>query len=327
MKKWIELLSVTILLFLSCSKDANSVSSYTENHELDIFAYPDHSLSTRSIIESEMFTEGSSLGVFVTGTGYKRKVARYTYDSSIWKYPESYNDRIYLTDEIATVYGFYPADATLLPLSADAVNEIEINISSVASFDGSDQNDYMYASGGYDSNTKTYPLATASYTQGPRTANLFFHHALTKLAFIVNKRSNYTGIGVISEIALEGKNNKYFPTGSGTMNVANGEMNFTEQTSTLTFTGTANINDASSPTSVTAKALVIPATSTTDVTISLVIDGTKMKATLPFDYPADKWIAGRQYTYSILVSGTELRVGNVEILDWDEIPGGNVDVN
>lgn len=327
MRKLFKLVVLAVIFLPGCSKDGDVALSRSEDNELGVSACFPNLTVTRSITDA--FVSGHSVGVFVSGTGYSRKVAYYTFDGSVWNHSQDLNERIYLTNEIATVYGFYPGSAILLPLGGDATNQIEINIPSAeASFDASGQNDYMYASGAYDAGTNSYPLPTAYNAVGYRSASLFFHHALSQLSFIVNKAKNYSGQGVLTQVSLQGINGRLFNAGQGSMNVVNGAISIPGQTSSLTFTGSAGINQYEDNPSavVTAKALVQPIASTSDISICFTIDGTVMKATLPKTL-VNKWEAGKHYTYRVVVSGTEMSVNDVSIKDWDNVSGGSTDVN
>jgi hypothetical protein len=324
MRKLFKLVVLAVFFLPGCSKDGDVVLSRSDDNELGVSASFSDLTFTRSLTDA--FLPGHSVGVFVSGTGYLPKVAHYTFDGSVWNHPQNLNERIYLTNEIATLYGFYPGDATLL--SGGATGQIEINIPSAeASLDASGQNDYMYASAAYDAGTNSYPLPTAYNAVGHRFAGLFFHHALSRLSFVVNKAKNYSGKGVLTQVSLQGINGRLFNAGQGTMDVVNGTISIPGQASSLTFTGSANINEYNDDPSavVTAKALVQPVGSTSDISIHLTIDGTEMKTILPITL-ANNWEAGKHYTYRIVVSGTGMIVNSVTIKDWDNVSGGSADV-
>lgn len=319
-------LLIVFILLNGCTSDNESWQPNGDN-ELGVSAIC-LNLSTRAMTES--FTSGNSVGVFVTGTGYTRKISHYTYDGSLWAYPSDYNERIYLLNEPATVYGIYPSNVTLVPIGSDGINWVNTeNPSQVSSLDGSAQTDYMYATGAYDSGSKSYPLSTAYYAPGKTNVALYFHHALTKIVFIINKEANYTGIGQLEKIEFNGTNGKTFYAGSGLMNAANGEFNISGLSNSLEFAGSSVINeynDSDPSTKVTSQILVLPVSSTSDMTVSFTIDGTIMTASLPTGN-ADKWEPGKQYIYNVGVSGTGLEINNVSILDWDDVISGSVDTN
>jgi hypothetical protein len=328
MRNLFKLVFFAVLFLLGCSKDKDVVSSVTEDNELGISASFQDLVITRSL-KSE-FISGDVVGIFATGTGYSHKVAHYTYDqkSAVWNHPSDFNERIYLSGETATLYGFYPGSLTL---RSDGTNKVDINTSSTEnSFDGSGQTDYMYASAGYDDKTKTYPLPTAFYVEGAPSpkVNLFFHHALSKLVLILNKDENYSAVGTLSKLSLKRGAEKYFKTGTGTMDVANGEISIKDQTSELKFSGSVNLNNYNvTPSSVaTVKVLVLPMDLASDIYFELTIDGTVMKASLPVT-TISKWEAGKQYTYKLQLSGKEMKVSSVSILDWSEESGGNASAN
>jgi hypothetical protein len=326
MRKLFKLVVLAVFFLQGCSKDVDIVLSHSDDNELGVSACLSDMTITRSLTNA--FVSGHFVGVFVSGTGYLPKVAHYTFDGLVWKHPQELNERIYLTNEVATVYGFYPGNATLLPSGGSTAGQIEINIPAAeTSLDASGLNDYMYASAAYDAGTDSYPLPTACNAVGHRSASLFFHHALSCLSFIVNKAKNYSGKGELTQVSLQGVNGRLFNAGQGTMDVANGTISIPGQTSSLTFTGSASINEYNNDPSavVTAKALVQPVGSTSDISIHLVIDGTEIKAILPVAL-VNKWEAGKHYTYRVVVSGTGMIVNAVSIKGWDNVSGSSADV-
>lgn len=314
------------LLWVACSKQENDVVPSFDKGELGVLADTWSSVANQGM--TDKFINGHSVGVFVTGQGYTPMVAQYRFNGTTWSIPALSTNKIYLTTDKATVYGFYPSNANIDGvLSNTDPNAISINVDAIEnSFTGTNQTDYMYATDAY--NGTTYPLAQAWYELGKTNANLYFHHALSAVRFIVNMPPTYLGVGELTQVKLTGINGKLFSVGNGKMDVANGNMTFNDQSATLTFNGSANINAPNTPLPypITARGLIVPNASTTNIMLSMIIDGKQIKGTLPALAPANKWEAGSQYTYTVTFSASTLEVTNVSILHWIEVPAGTTNI-
>lgn len=322
-----------ILLLVGCSNEDKLVVSPTLANELGVVANVSSSVFTRTLVET--FGSNDQIGVFISGTAYVPKVANYTFDGNSWIAPSLSTDKIFLSNETATVYGFYPATANLNdPLTNDALNKVDITVPATQSFDETSVIDYMYATA--PESSSNYPLATATNATNMQKVDLVFHHALSKISFVVNKGQFYTGRGKLSKITLANSNivagTPRFNSGALAMTVATGVI---ENVSGTTFVDdliiegpSVDINsyNATASTTVVTKTLFPPMASTNDITLKLVVDGKEMSVALPAAVPADNWLAGKNYTYTITVNGTALEVNNVSILGWDNIPSGSADV-
>ncbi|MBP1593194.1 MAG: putative exported lipoprotein [Bacteroidetes bacterium] len=334
MKKVFILAAFASVMLAACSSD-DSPTVKSDKNELGVSALVTSSVSTRAMVDN--FAGTNKIGIFVSGTNYTPKVALYTFDgTSTWSAPTLSADKIYLSNETATVYGFYPADATINgSLANDGTNKVDITVPATQNIDGATGIvDYMYATAALDGSV--YPLATASNETNKDKVDLVFHHALSKISFVINKGESYSGNGKLSKITLA--NNTVVPgtprfsTGNLTMAVATGNiatLGTTTGVDNLVIEGTAidiNAYNATPLTTVVTKTLFPPMASTADITLKLVIDGKEMSVALPATAPADKWLAGKNYTYTVTVNGTNLIVNSVTILGWDNIPSGSADV-
>jgi|GEM_PF-1009617 hypothetical protein len=323
MRKYFFLLTVLASAIMAgcSSKECNTPSC--SNNGLSISASLGSSASTRSLITE--FDTGNQIGIFVNGTGYSPMVATYTKSSSnIWTSPALTTNKIYLSDQTATVYGFYPSTATAT-LTNDGSSNIGISVDSTDSFNAINQNDYMYATGESIDGGATFPAAIVSNAVGADSAKLVFHHALSEMSFIVNLASDYSGKGSITDIKLTSTDaSNPFNTGAGTMLVSNGTFTFGSSSASVEFTGNATCNayNATPSTTPVAVQLVAPKTTTANITLCLTIDGKLMSTTLPTT--ATSWSAGSNYIYTITVKNSnELIANGVSINPWNNVVGGN----
>lgn len=316
--------TIASAVLTSCSKEDSPVPSASKS-ELGVSASISGTVNTRALVDA--FTDDNQIAVFITGTNYTPKVTLYTYGTTSWTPPALEADKIYLSNETATVYGYYPASATITgttPING-ASNTLDVTVNATeASFTGTGQTDYMYATGRTGTTgSYSYPLATASNATNANKVDLYLHHALAKLSFIVNKASSYTGNGTLTSVKLSKTDG--FLTGTGTMALSDGTIALSTASS-IEFTGSATINvyNATPSTTVTAQGLAAPNSNLSGITLTLTIDGKAMTVTLPTTITT--WTQGNNYTYTITVNGTGLEVTTVSILPWIGIDGGTGEV-
>ncbi len=356
MKKQVLFVTLAAAMLASCSNEENVSVAPSTSSELGVSVNVLSGVNTRSLRDGVLFESGDAIGVFVGGTGYTPKVAAYTFTDSdtdgtpdTWVSPTTSADKIYLSNELATVYAFYPSDATVSgTLAGDGTDKIEGSLGSLeASFDGSGQTDYMYGTSregdGSGTPAYTYPLALASNAPADGTGvydkkvDLYMHHVFTKLSFVVNKAETYSGTGLVTSIKVNPPwGGTTVLSGSFTLKLSDGALDTSANAGgeTLTFISDPGVvaNEYSSPasTDIIASGLVFPCV-VDGITLTLTIDGKEMTATLPYligDQLA--WKAGDNYIYTLLVKGTELEVTTVSIVDWNAVDvnsGDPVDLN
>ena len=317
--------AIISIMLASCSKEDSSSAS-AEKSELGISVSISGTSNTRALVDA--FTDNNQIAVFLTGANYTPKVALYTYNATSWTPPALETNKIYLSNETATVYGYYPASATITGSTPDndAANTIDVTVNATeTSFTGSGQIDYMYATGRTGtSESYLYPLATASNATGANEVNLYLHHALAKLSFIINKASSYTGDGTLTSVKLSKTDG--FLVGEGTMALSDGTITALSTASGIEFTGSTTINayNATPSTTVIAQGLAAPNSDLSGITLTLTIDGKVMTVALPATIAT--WAQGNNYTYTITVNGTELQATTVNILPWIGMNGGTGEV-
>ncbi len=326
----ITLLAVVIIFGTGCSKDA-SPGEDNSTGELQITAEPDglsSSISTRSVVTGESFSDSSLIGIFIEGEGYSPTEVIYMYSSGTESWTIS-GDTIYLSEDTATVYGHYPTEEPSTSDSIKAITEdlsIPVTIQNPEAFGATDQADYMYA---LASVKNKIPSILATVDKENNIASLVFMHALSELTFSVKLADDFEGSGSLTDIKLSKKGEDFF-WGTGTMSLEAspenrfGSLNKAEE---LTFSGIRNLSATASDINV----LVVPAgADNITITLYLVINGVSCTATgvLPAgsgDSTFSEWEAGNNYQYTVTVKGGELSLES-EISDWNDISAGEVNV-
>lgn len=346
MKKQLLFVTLAASMLAGCSNDENSPVVASASNELGVSVNVVSSVSTRALRNGIGFVDNDAIGVLVSGPGYTSKVAPYSFLTSVWNSPTLAADKIYLTNEIATIYAFYPSSATTNPatLAGDGTDMIDATLAAAeTSFDGTGQTDYMYGTAAATSGTGT-TLDPYVYGAWPQVSNaaadvatpaaydnkvdLCMHHALAKLSFVVNKAKSYAGTGKVTSIKINSGTSLAAPlSGTFTMKISDGSLTTTGSTvGAISFTSivgkNANVYSATPSTVVTAYGLALPA-KVAGLTLTVTVDGKEMTAVLSaLPNLATGWAAGNNYTYTLLINGTELEVTTVSIVDWN-----SVDVN
>ena len=305
------------LLLTACSSDEN-----LESDELIITADMDVTnggVSTRSLVTGSAFASDSTIGVFITGTGYTPAATVFTYSGSSWTGASS----IYLTGNTATVYGYYPSGLTPNTTAITVPVTVTTTLSENAfSASANAQADYMYA-------VETGETTQETVTKSASGATLTFKHALSELTFIVNKSAEFGGAGNLTNITLT-KTTGTFPGGIGAMSLTDGTLSLSTVGSISLTNSTGVSINAASGTTATATALVAPTTllnagSTSDVTLSMIIDGFTYTKTLPIT-TVSAWTAGNNYSYTVTVAGGTLTITSVAITDWTSVAADGVTI-
>lgn len=325
MKK-IVLLTVLTALFCGCSnQEAEQIIEKSEPSELGISV---NKLSvTRTYINE--FVLNSEIGVLITGANYTAKYAKYKYDGTkYWNPPALKTDKLILTDNSANVFAFYPADTQIgdgnpANWTADDKNKLTVDLPQDVNFDLSNTKDYMYATSDPD---KTLVPIVVSNKLNENRADLYFHHALSKLSFIINRAESYRLAGKLTKIKFSHTDN-IFMTGASSMSLTDGTFTGGTMANFLQLSGTeidTNPYDAIGhvvPTTVITSGLVTPIASTTGVNVTLTVDGQDLTGTIPTTAPGDAWRPGQSYVYTITVKDNSLNIATVAIIPWgDPIP-------
>ena len=316
------LLYITAVCFMTgCNNESDSINKqeYEKSNLLSIHAGPAiHANLTRNTIDTDTFPENTAIAVFVTGKKYVREIAYYTLNKKVWQQPVA--SRIYINKDTATVYGFYPANATLLPLEKDSLHKIQIRIAKTDTlFTHYKQTDYMYATGAYNETDQKYPLSKVAYRENEvNVANLFFHHALSQIALVINKTEDYKGTGKITRFELRSTKENAFRVGKGTLTLNEGTIALPDTCTRLIFAGdtvVANAYAATPSKQVLISRLMPPMNSLNGISLHFTIDGTQMHVSLPVN-PVTIWEQGKKYTYTLYLNNSDLTFDSLILSDW-----------
>ncbi|MGE4587259.1 MAG: fimbrillin family protein [Mangrovibacterium sp.] len=329
-KNYLIMITLAVIVFgAGCSKE-DPPGENISTGELQITAEMagiSSNVSTRSVENGTGFTDGSTIGIFISGTGYPSTDVTYTANGGSWIIT---GDTIYLTEDTAMVYGYYPTEEPSASSPVKATKEdkviIPVTIRNPETFGATEQADYMYALATVENRI---PSALATVDKENNTASLVFIHALAELTFSVKLADDFEGSGSVTDIKLT-RSGEYFSWGTGTMSLeASPESRFDSLNTTkeLTFSGVQALSATASEISV----LVVPAIAENiTITLYLVINGTLSMVTgiLPTgsgDSTFSEWEAGNNYRYTVTVSGGELSLES-EINAWNNISAGEVSV-
>ena len=151
-------------------------------------------------------------------------------------------------------------------------------------------------------------------------------HVYTRLALTVTRDANYKADAVLATtFALEG--NEVYQ--SGTYRPFDATTPYIYGTDTgLTPTVPATTLNASTASAV-YDLLLLPATLTGDLTLTLTVDGKKMRVTVAKEkFASTKLEAGKQYNVNLALKPGKLEVTSVSVEKWDalaEVSGGNAE--
>jgi hypothetical protein len=345
MKRKLMYAAIVSAMLAGCSnEDAPVAPQKTGTVELGVSAGISGVVDTRAtaagIIGGTAFATGENISVFVTGTSYPQTIATYTLGSP-WT---SGTNKIYLSNEPATVYGYYPATATAATAFTNTdANKINISLpASESSFTGAGQTDFMYVAERSLTTNSAGPQETVSNAKDKDAITLKFKHAFAKLSFVINKTASYSGTGNLTNVELASTNG--FFAGNGTLALKDGALAWTNVQTVATSISFANATSitigADGNLTPNVVGLVAPRTNqsatyatdhTSDITLKLTIDSKVMSVTLPINsespYVGNAWVAGNNYQYTITVQGTELKVSSVALTDWVNVPVGTAPIN
>jgi hypothetical protein len=318
----IKLLLLSVFLMGSCSGNVGRKDS--GNSFLSISACVNcKSGETKGLLTASGFSEGSSIGVYASGTGYTETAVSYNKSGGEWKS----TDPIHLTKSTAMIYGYYPSDVILtreemtnhrMPVS---IGKEESGQYIIGGFDGTMQSDYMYALQREEGDTP--PAVACASKRSPKVC-LTFYHGLTCLSFIINKGRNYGSSGKLTSVGVAASLDSI--AGTGYMSLSDGGVSFcSNSSSAIKMIGETSINSYSEPSSeeVTARMIVGPLQTAQDINLILKIDGAEYTGTI---YGA-LWESGKDYEYTITIGGEEMSIDStVDIEGWKTGDPSEVDV-
>lgn len=258
------------------------------------------------------FPDGSWLGLFVTsgslGNNYDSFAGnanvRSVFSNSVW----TQTPVVRLTNDNATVYAYYPYSS----LNTDGKAIL---------LDQGTQQDYMYG---------THTIGQAAINKNNPTVNLTMKHAMAMVQFNICK-SNYPWKGELTRLEIANADSKTVIYSEGTLDISTGVIKNSDGKNTAatlqTYSGIYPLLTISekllSNEAEYIKVFVLPVASTGaegDVLFHFTID----ERIYSWKVPANtKWNSGTKNTYTVTITGSALRIGDVAITDWTDGVTGN----
>lgn len=309
---------------------------------------------TRSIVNGTAATAGAdkinTVGLYVTQStsnavypGVKNGKAIFAKQND-----DSWEGEVKLGSIVARLYAFSPSDREVTHANGSDTHTIPVTLSAEQTFaggtDGSEGNgwecsgtDYLYGT-----TTEAIEATPAHNIEASNTdfsPSIYLHHALAQVVFklqTVSGRPVDNTYDFVKKITLKAtESNKYFQTGTGTMQLKDGVLKSLTAGNTLSFapSNIANAVKCGANTSpvVVAYGLVAPMTAVpADNSITLTIllgkpeaNNTDGERELTVTIPAPvKWEKGKRYLYTLNLSNRAITVeGTTEIKGW----GASVD--
>lgn len=309
-------------------------------------------------------TAGDALGsiaVYANSTttnATANNFAVYTYDTgnSTWGNSNADN-KIFLSNENATIYANYPSTKTATHSSTAVNAESVVEVSTLAGATGTagedntititnnstsainacaKEVDYMYAT----------PVGSKNNASSEVSLNM--NHAMSMVSFRIYKDKNYTNSAHLTKIELSnvgqnkvllkpGSNGKAtMKLGDGNMTIPSGEAitytRFTKENSTGYYQLKEPSDNETTPTVPAFSILVYPVTTKIEadkVQVKFEIDGKEYPLNLPTREVSSSysWAPGKNHVYTINMNGKELSVTTVTLTDWEaETVGDKTDL-
>lgn len=270
------LLCTSIISFISCNSEVNEDNIDSQNNLLRITT----SINTRSVIESNVFTNEDQIGVFALRENDEQYANESINMQAIYLGNNNWNlaSPLPLTNETAYVYAYYPYE------SNNESTTISININYGAKKEMiPGQVDYLYGQ---------YAEVNASSPE----AQLTFKHALARVTFAITRSADDAGSGIVSKVSLKNATGKTVISTTGAMDIKTGTI-----TPSKDQYASIQLYDKHQLTTDVAQnidILVIPTEiSENDAVLELTIDGSLYVVNLP----SANWETGKQYTYPITI--------------------------
>lgn len=357
------LLPVLWLAFLGagCSSDENTLNEDDSrlqplNIRAAILAPESIRPETRAIVYGTVFPDGSQIGVHVAqgvvsdpsgnkgapGTPYSPDYytnQMFQLDGTVWIPNAPYN----LGSEKGTVYAYSPFDpdarfntpgSATIPVAILQAGTITVQSGSAAT-DNVNNNDAITTPAAGENDYMYYKPVSARATVSNRQHSvlLTMQHALAQVSFRVIKAPNYPGSGNFTGYAVSDAGTTSHITvraASAVMSIADGSLTIdTPEKGTIT-RDLVNYQlgyDLAQATIVGSLVYPVSSIAGGDLSVVFHIDAQDYTAQLPVTASvSDAWLAGKNYLYSVTLSGTGIEITTVSITDWDNVPAGEIEI-
>lgn len=245
-----------------------------------------------------------------------------------------------LHNETARIFAYAPADAALTKSGNSIAHTIPVTVESDITFNGSSEwnctgDDYLYGSSSPEIGVSGE--ITASNADGKFSPTIHLQHALAQVAFklqTANGRPVDGNYDYVKSIKLEATDNAFL-TGSGKMQIVDGEISDLTTASALTFTPSANPKICGNYYSgnIVAYGLVVPISQQpTSVKFTITLgskndDDTNQRVLSVTSGNFNvKWEKGQRYIYNLTLTDRAIEVSGVEIKEWGAEVSGTGDL-
>lgn len=336
MVKKLMLLVATAALFASCTdKNAILLDQVSDITLLGITTGISVQGGTRAgfnsgVVTGTGFKDQTTIGICVFGDQFTPypggqphvNIPVSTINGASWAFQ---GDPFWIGSEVGSVYAYFPYDERL--------DQTTFNYEAIPVAAG--ETDHMWGSGG-----------KVSFRSSQ--ANISLNHALAQITFKV-ALVDFEGVSLdgsarLTEVRIEDANG--LVAQNGTMNIADGKITNTTDSERL---GSFKVFESeenplllhklsTTPVEVVALMLPISTTKTENRAESVVfvfkIDGVEYKQTVALyatraamQEQVYNWSAGDNYVYNISLTGKGLNIGTVTVEPWNEVFGGNIELN
>lgn len=336
MKKTTLILALVLFAVPSCVKHSINIDS--TSRQLKLIASIDNNVSTKSIVHGSTFPTGSEIGVqlinYTDGAPYLSSGItnlRFVSDS-IGEFKTI--DSCMLRSNKAVLYAYFPF--TNISDNKQTFSEIPISIPDLA--ECRSDVDYMFAIP-----IEQEPNLVSSLNN---SVDLVMNHALTQVSILVYKE-NYSGNGLLTEYSIKDDGvSSHIKVNQQTnndlrMNISNGQISggqngvvvrvlsnpLTIQRSSLSPEfPSSDVNILRTQVNQFGVSTLLCPTQTIsrgDICFSLKIDGVEYKLNNTSDI---MWERGKQYIYKVKLSGLDLTLTSVSIVDWFPVLGDDMEI-
>lgn len=332
-KQFISFALISGLLSLTgCGDDQNAGT--TENNEPVELQISPKVVLTRAVVDGTEFPNGTSIGVYATGADYtdakSNNYAVYTSSSGAWS--SSAANKIFLTNAAAKIHAYYPSTTKY-----DASFTIPVTLVETADITAKDnaaKGTPIAAAATEVDGMHATPVGSVT-NKANKNVKLDMNHALSMVTFRVYKAADYKGTGSLTKIVMKDINTTGTTLSKGTspkMNITTGVItpgDAADATFTRNITdGYTLVNTADG--SKRFSILVLPISTSignNNIQATFTIDGADYDVSLtPPSENGGAWLAGKNYLYTVKLSGTELTISSVNIAQWQGVAGGELDI-
>lgn len=306
-------------MLLAAGCESNASLEPENNDPVELQVTPAVAL-TRSAVQDVSGLD--KVAVYATGADYKdgNNYAVYTKENSNWTNKDA--DHIYLTNENATIYGYYPTTTKYtgqtIPVTVKETGAITAiaNSAGTAIAAALDEVDCMWAT----------PVSSVNNKSG-NNVTLEMNHALSMVSFRVYKDATYKGTGNLTKVVLANvSTGTTLSKGtSPTMNITTGAINEgTPQKATYTRNISSYTLENTAAASKKFSILVLPTASAigdANIKATFTIDNADYSVNLKQPTAtgtSGKWLAGNNNLYTVKLSGTVLSISTVTVTPWSE---------